>query len=280
MAAAAAIIVLGGSAIGWEAMRTEEGPTAAPTLPAPAPSVVSLEPVTADEFIARGVRRLEADPNGAFLDFDSAFKLRRDGRTAALMGYARSKAHSSPDARRFYALAIDQFGYRPAWVLNNRACEIIKTCRAESAQLAQALDDAEAALGLDPDLLAARYNRARARYFSRLDQTWFLNDERILDLIEQDLAAVLAQHPDAMNLHMLFAEVLVAPAWADSDRLERASEHVVSAVALGRPAKTVTGGPILRRVTAHPGLGARLDPPPPPRQPEPIDPGLADPPAL
>ena len=280
LAATAAAVAIVGSAVGWEASRANEGPPAEPVVavapPAPVSAVVA--PVTADDFIERGLGRLDRDPNGAFLDFSQSFRRRPDGRALALMGYARTKSRSHADALGFYAQAIDRFGYRQAWVLNNRAHEILHAYPNDPTQLAAAAEDARAALAVAPDLIAAKYNSANANYLLRLDrQRKSLDDERVLDLIEQQLADVIDRHPNDLSLHMLMAEVLAVPAWADSDRLDRAVDHLKVAVALGRPAKSVASGPILRRAVQDPVRTARLNSPLPPRVPDPGDPGVAHP---
>ena len=168
LAAAAAVVVVG-AAVEWKAMRGAEAPVTDRVVAAAAPPPVSVavEPVTADDFIARGFLRLVRDANGAFLDFAEAFRRRADGRTVALMGYARTRSHSSSGALEFYSEAIDRFGYRQAWVLNNRAYERIHAHPNDPTEVARAAEDVQAALTVAPDLVAAKYNRARA-VFSRI----------------------------------------------------------------------------------------------------------------
>ena len=109
--------------------------------------------------------------------------------------------------------------------------------------------------------------------------TWRLNDPDLLTAVETDLVPALAAHPDAPRLHMFMAEVFAAPDWADAARLNRAMDHLATAVALGRSPRTVGSGPVLRRLTEQGGNAARLAQAPVTRQPDPADPGVAHPPA-
>lgn len=281
LAVAAAAATVAGAAIGREAMlpasTLDPSPVAAVAPQAP----VAIVPATADEFIARGLQFIaKNDSNAAFADFERAHKLRPDGRSLALMGYAWSKRGRHSHAMPFYTKAIAEFGYGPAWVRNNRACGMIQDHLNDPVALAEAEAEAQAALALDPNLRPAQYNRARARFLSHLDRKgWRLNDQPLLDAIERDLASVHADHPNVARLHVLIAQVLAVPDWADAQRLDRARGHIKSAIALGLPAKTVTGDPMLRRVIDASALAAGSDQSPSTGRGAQIDLGLADPPA-
>lgn len=252
LAAVGVMIAAGVSLAIWDATR----PTQVPSPP------VVVAPRTADEFIARGFEFLgRDDATGAIADFSRAFDLHPDGRTAALIGYACSKGGRHPESIAFYTKAIDQFGYGPAWVRNNRAYGMIQYGLNDPARLERGAEEARVALDLDQSLLAARYNWAKARFLARLDRgTRRLNDRLVLAAIEQDLTAVLEIHRDNIRLHKLMAEVLAAPEWADADRLRRARGHLDAAKSLGQASKAVSPKPDSIRPSNQ------------------VDPGLADPP--
>ena len=81
-----------------------------------------------------------------FGDFSDASRLRPGGGTRALMGYSRTRAGKFDEAAVCYTDAIDKWGYRPAWVLNNRAHARIQIGLNDPKQLSAGLADAEAAL--------------------------------------------------------------------------------------------------------------------------------------
>ena len=279
--ALAAAVAIGGAVVAWLATRPATGPETRQAAVVPISAPAPADPVTADDFVARGFRFLaKGDWSGAFGDFSDASRLRPGGGTRALMGYSRTRAGKFDEAAVCYTDAIDKWGYRPAWVLNNRAHARIQIGLNDPKQLSAGLADAEAALAADPGLDAAHYNRARARYLTGLNRaTWRLNDPDLLTAVETDLVPALAAHPDAPRLHMFMAEVFAAPDWADAARLNRAMDHLATAVALGRSPRTVGSGPVLRRLTEQGGNAARLAQAPVTRQPDPADPGVAHPPA-
>jgi hypothetical protein len=264
------VVAAVGSVAAWEAIRI---PTA---------SNISA-PVTADDFVGRGFHWLNADPAdpiGAYGDFSRAFRLRPDGRTMALMGYARSKGGYHQDAVHLYTSAIEEHRHGPAWVRNNRAHAILQNNLNNPEHLDRAVAEADVALQLDPNLLAARYNRAMAQFLTHRHRTTLRpNDRTVLDAIERDLAAVLEAHPDDLRTHKLTAQVLATPEWADAARLERAREHLAAAVALGQSARSAANSPTLRGLISEEALAARARLRHRGRPVRQIDVGLAHPPA-
>ena len=171
------------------------------------------------------------------------------------MGYARTLAGKHDKAVGHYWQAIDEFHYDEAWVRNNRAYGMIRNAVNQPRELGPALAEAEAALGLDPDLRAARFNRAYGRFFQALDQkSWTLADTGALAEIDRDLAPFLHDGPAAPDLYFLAAQVGAASGGADPARLATAVTHLRRAVELGYPVRMLPYDPVFSR---H--LGRRSD---------------------
>jgi len=251
-------VVVGGSLAGWLATRPaaahESGPVATATPPVPA--LIHTPPRTADDHVARGFKfAAEGDADRAFDEFVAAHTHRKDGWTLALMGYAQTLAGKHDKAVGHYWQAIDEFHYNEAWVRNNRAYGMIRIAVNSPPALGPAIAEAEAALRLDPDLRAARFNRAYGRFFQALDpKSWTLPDPAVRAEIDRDLEPFLRDGPGAPDLYFLAAQVEAASGGADLARLAAAVTHLRRAVELGYPARMLSYDPVFSR---H--LGGRTD---------------------
>jgi hypothetical protein len=288
--AAVGVFLLAGlavlSSLGWQAARgSQAGPerrdsdtdaqgpgrgmptalTSAPPTPVPAepkakPKAVEKDPSTADEFFARGVRRLKAGEKreAARPDFAEANRLRPDGRTWAYLAYCTTSPQNVEAAAACYETAIDK-GYGPAWVHNNRADSLILFALSISgsqrpkahAHLRLAIDEATAAVESDRNLRAAYYNRALARYLLNLDETTEILDDPG-GLCIADVERVIAlEGPSNADLYYEAAQILVAtdpnrPAFRD-----RAIRYLNKAVDLGKRPQAIAGDPVLKMHLAY-----------------------------
>lgn len=276
--ALAVVTVLVGSAVAWVAMRSGGGlPPAVIGQPLPAPA----ELVTAEDFMNHGFGLLgEGQWDRASDAFREAFKHRQDGRTTALMGYCRTRLGEHERATKLYLAAMTS-GYRPAWVHNNRAYGFVQWKMNTPKELGPAVTEADAALALDGDLDAARFNRACARYYQHLvPGEWVLNDPEAVAAIEADLGALLAKGPLAPALYLRAAQVWAASAAGDPARLARAVEHLQAARHLGLPLPDLKRDPILSRwLGERPDFLAVASAPAGTPAGALVDPGLAHPPA-
>jgi tetratricopeptide (TPR) repeat protein len=224
----AAALAVGAAAVGYEARSAEPEP-AAPALMVMTPAA----PQTRDELMAFGMAAVEHGGPGHVIAMGylgEAFRLRPDGRTASLLGYAESRAGHHAAAGDYYHVAHYQFGRREAWVSNNLAYARWHP-NSGHQDFKVAMEAADEAISLDSSLSAAYLNRALARYHRDVDKiTWTLPDP---EPCVADLRHGLAHHPDSMTLQFMAAEVLAAAGEA----------HHAEAVACLREAVRLGGKP-------------------------------------
>jgi hypothetical protein len=241
MLVASALILLA-AAVGYEA-RSAEPESAPATLMVMTP----VTPQTADEYMAFGVAEIERGAPGhvaAMTHLGQAFQLRPDGRTAALLGYAESRAGQHDAAVKLYHSARYQFGLREAWVCNNLA-RAWGHPNNEKQNLSAAIAAADEAIALDSDLRAAYLNRAMARYHRDLDKTtWMLPDP---ELCVVDLKRGLSHYPESMVLQFMAAEILAS---AGETHHAEAVACLREAVRLGRKPSSFAREPAFRKYLA------------------------------
>lgn len=202
------------------------------------------EPQTKAEYLARGHDRLRAGAwDLAILDFSKAMEIEPDGRTAATLSYAYLLAGNDPMATRWSENAVDVFGFREAWALNNYAAALNNQRTLPSAKPTLAIQMTSEVLQAQPRSRAALYNRALAQYRADLDDvTGRLRDPRCL----RDIARVLATGPRPRSLCIDAAQM-----YAAAGPLHHATAAVLATEA-GQQ------GPTIAPVVQHPGLNKTL----------------------
>ena len=203
------------------------------TMPAPQPAVTTIQPFvpTPDNLFRRGGDYLRAgDVASATKDFGDAHRIRPDGPSTAFLAYCHSQVSNHKAAATLYGEAIEKHNYRHAWVHCNRAYSLIRCGSDQDLRLA--IDEADAALAVEPKLRAARLNRAYARFNSGFDAKTRLhaNPEACI----ADLDGVMAEGPYRADLYYKAALMLTAGAAGREDRLARAVTYLREAVRLGR----------------------------------------------
>jgi len=211
--------------------------------PQPQPLAVHSKPSTPDEFFQRGVESLRQNDTAAALkDFDDARRAKPDGRNTAFLAYCHAKSGNHKVAIVLYQEAARDYGYKKAWVHCNRAYSLIRCGSAE--QLRQAIDEATAALGLEPTLRAARLNRAYARFLLNLNpqtQSLWNPDDCLVDL-----EVVMTEGPYTADLCYKAALMLAAASVGREERAARAVNCLRDAVRLGRNPQLLAQEPVFR----------------------------------
>ncbi|WP_439628182.1 serine/threonine-protein kinase [Gemmata sp.] len=231
-AAAAGVVAV---AAAWLAL-----PRAQPPVPEESPiaatqAAFEATPKTADEFFARGLRHLRTGDTGAAVsDFGAANRTSPSGRTSAYLAYAYGLDGFHFPAEAGYRRAMGQ-GYAPAWVHNNLAHDLLQL--GSKAQIQSGIDEANAALALDPNLLPARLNRAMGRLkLSVADpDTYPYSPESLADI-----EAVMRHPAESANLYVAAAHV-TARFGADREECRaRAVGYLREAARLGCPPNSFT----------------------------------------
>ncbi|HKB03753.1 MAG TPA: serine/threonine-protein kinase [Gemmataceae bacterium] len=199
-------------------------------------------PSTAEEFFARGVEFLrEGDVAPALKDFQSAHRARPDGPTTAFLAHCFARSGQHAVAADLYRQALEIHSYRTAWVHNNLAHSLVAL--GTKSVLNEAVAEATRALDLSPNLRAARYNRALARFRVHLDtHTNTLADPACVD----DLREVMKVGPYTIDLYFTAAVILTASADGDEERYATAVGYLRESVKLGRNPKSLAAEPVLK----------------------------------
>jgi serine/threonine protein kinase len=202
-------------------------------------------PTTAEEFFERGcdfLRRHKPDYTAARADFNTSNGMAPDGRTTAFEAYCDGRNGASRASATLYQDAIRKYGYKEAWVYCNLADSLIHCGTRED--LRQAIAAATTALEMDPNLRAARLNRAYARYHFDLDPTTHTL-KNPADCLA-DLDAGMADAPPTAELYYMAALIRAASSEGrDADR-KQAVIYLREAVGLGRDPTTLTKNPVFR----------------------------------
>ncbi|VTT96889.1 serine threonine protein kinase : Putative uncharacterized protein OS=Gemmata sp. Wa1-1 PE=3 SV=1: Pkinase [Gemmataceae bacterium] len=245
-AAAAAAGVLAVAAA-WLAAPPEKPPEPEGSPIAATQAAFEATPRTADEFFARGLGHLRAGDTGAAAsDFGAANRRVPSGRTSAYLAYAHSLDGFSFQAEAAYRRAIDQ-GFAPAWVRNNLAHDLLQL--GSRAQVQQAIDEANAALRLDPNLLPARLNRAMGRLkLSVADPDTYPYSPEAL----ADIEAVMRHPVESANLYSVAAHVTARFGADRDDCRARAVGYLREAVRLGRSPASLSVGPTFAVLQGRP----------------------------
>ena len=206
-------------------------------------SVAAPRPSTPDEFFNRGLEHLRSDDlEAATKDFGNARRINPDGRSTAFLAYCQSRSGTHDAAAILYLKAIKDYGYGAAWVHCNRAYSLIRSGSPQDVRLS--IDESNAALALEPELRAARLNRAYARFLVNFDaktQT-LANPEDCLS----DLEAVMSVGPYTADLYYKAALILTAAAAGREDRYARAVTYLREAVRRGRNPKLLAQEPVFQ----------------------------------
>jgi eukaryotic-like serine/threonine-protein kinase len=206
-------------------------------------AVVHLSPSTPEEFFARGIKFLKTgDTAAAMKDFDNARRTRPDGRSIAFMAYCQNRTGIHAASAALYLKAIEDYGYNVAWVHCNRAYSLIQCGTPEDLRLS--IEEANAALALEPCLRAARLNRVYARFLSGLDpKTQTVADP---ESCLADLNAVMSEGPYSADLYFRAARILTAAGAGREDRYAQAVAYLREAVLRGRNPKLLAQEPVFR----------------------------------
>jgi serine/threonine protein kinase len=220
-------------------------PNAQPQLPQPAlrPNLPS-----SGTYFQRGIKFLrENETVAAQQDFAAAQRLEPSGRNTAYRAYCLAALSNNKAAATLYEEALNKYGYKVAWVHSNRAASLIQ-CGSKT-QLREAIDEATAALALEPDLRAAFLNRAFARFLLELaPATQSLKNP---GACLADLEAVLVNGPYTLDLYFEAAQMLAAGSAGREDRHARAVECLRKAVELGRDPKNLAEDPVFGAHLSH-----------------------------
>jgi serine/threonine protein kinase len=229
-------------------------------------------------FFARGHARFAKARLGqsnwldAHADFQRAYDLRlpyEDPVCRFCMAYCLTRADRHPEAISDYDWVIKR-GYNEAAARNNRAFSCLKR-RLTAQDFKEAEQDLERAIGLDPDLLPPRYNRALLAYYRHLmapPNELVLNGTAVADIryvLDRSPARTRELYSDAATLyvHAILARVpLSLPTGnghADLVRLgprctlpeppspALAAECVERAIAEGQPPTTFARDPFFQQ---------------------------------
>jgi tetratricopeptide (TPR) repeat protein len=263
-AAAAAAGVLAVAAA-WLAVPRAEPPVPEESPIAATQAAFEATPHAADEFFARGLRHLRSGDFGAAVsDFGAANRKAPSGRTSAYLAYAHGLDGFHFQAEAWYRRALGQ-GYAPAWVHNNLAHDLLQL--GSKAQAEQAIDEANAALKLDPNLLPARLNRAMGRHrLSVADPATYPYSPEAL----ADIEAVMRHPVDSAPLCVM-AAYITARFGADREECRaRAVGYLREAVRLGCPPTSLAKNLAFDALKERPdfrALGSVLAAPPPEPRP-------------
>jgi tetratricopeptide (TPR) repeat protein len=190
---------------------------------------------------------------------------RKEGEVYACMAYCRAR-------QGYWGAAIDlsnkatQHGHETAEVWNNLAY----CCSRVASERAHVLPSLKKALQLNPDLPAARYNRAVAAYNARAAQDKVRPDRPLPHQALEDIEQILVTKP-AGSQPYLYAALLYAFALKDlpladqkaKDRFTNCAIRYLKETAARGPAAHLKADPLIRKVlSGHPELDAILTPGP------------------
>ena len=200
-------------------------------------------PSTPEGFFERGVEYLRrGDIAAATRDFGDAQRSKPNGQYIAFLAYCNSLTGIHQGAATLYLDAIEKYGYNTAWVHCNRANSLIQ--RGSPQDLRLAIEEADAALKIEPDLRAARLNRVYARFLSDLNPRTMTiaNPEDCM----ADLDAIISVGPYSADLYYKMALILTAGAADREDRFTRALAYLHEAVQRGRNPRRFAQEPVFK----------------------------------
>jgi hypothetical protein len=254
------LIVAGG--FGWFAIPTAQPATSEPiqtTEP-----VVKKRPATADEHFEQGLVFLRGnDITPAMAEFGTAHRLEPTGRNAAYLAYSHG-FNQFPSAVQFYREAITK-GFEPAWVHNNLARALMAQSTVPENYRA-GVEHANKALELDPNMTAARLNRAMAWSRLRLAKT---GDDIADALVIADIEAGVQQQPNSMGFYVFAAQATVLFGGGREESQARAVGYLKRSVELGRKPTSFAKDPVLGLLAAREDFQqlSRITPGPNPTEP-------------
>jgi serine/threonine protein kinase len=221
-------VVAAGLAVG---LLSSVRPSARETPADPPATSVASEPTTADGYFARGLGSLKAGyVASAMKDFDTANRLRPDGRNTAYFAYCQTRSGSHVAAAALFKEAIEKHGYNAAWVRCDRAYSLAQTGRVPA--LEEAVREATAALDLEPELRPARLNRAYARFLLARRSVPKSSPREVTEPLA-DVRAVLRIGPYTPDLYYEAAEIVVTFGEGREDNLAYAVYCLEQAVRYG-----------------------------------------------
>ena len=237
---------------GWPSLSTTREPLSAATLAA-------REPVTAEEFVARGRQYVRAEKlTPAMSDFLSALDLRRDRTALANAAYCACLSQQ-PDAAIQLGREAVAAGETSAAVYNNLGYAYRKGGRPRLA-----LPPLEEAVRRDPSLRAARYNRAMARHEAAIERGEPGADPGAV----ADMEAALGGGRETAQLYHDAARVFAARAAYDPALRAKAVRCLGEAVRLGKDPAGFSRSPFFSAIAEDPDFQRVMRTVPgPPQQP-------------
>jgi serine/threonine protein kinase len=233
--------LVGSGILAWQfTAGTQPAPA---TQPQPNQAAIHPSPSSPEEFFERGVEYLKTgDTAAAMKEFGNARRIRPDGQNTAFLAYCHSCAGSDRAAEALYREAIEKYGYRTAWVHSNRAYSLIQ--RGSPQDLRFAIEAANAALVLEPNLRAARLNRVYARCLSGINAKppTVADPEGCL----ADLNAVMSVEPYSADLYYEAALILTVLGTGREEYHARAVAYLREAVQRGKNPKRFAQEPVFR----------------------------------
>ncbi len=225
---------------------------------------------TAEDFFARGVLSVRAgDLPAARADFEAAEARSRDPKYPAFLAYTLALMGYPTEAAAAAERAIAG-GARWPEVYTNYGYALAKINRTADAEAALA-----EALGRNPRLPAAKYNRAMNALSARLRAGRTGIDPQAVT----DMRDVLAAGLSSPDLHLHAAQVFTLGGEDDPGLKPAAVEQVAAAIRAGKPAADCANDVIIKFRLRNPGLAAALAtgpgiPPPRPPQFQLVEPPL------
>jgi len=230
-----ALAVAGGLAVG--------GFSAGIVFALPNPPAIERPPETAPEFHGRGLAALHSGKaDAARGDFLSAYERSEDPYDLALAAYCHALTGEQRTAIEWNRVAIAGGADTPE-VRNNLGAALVKTSAFEEAQV-----QLDVALGREPNLQAARYNRAILRYQLALKP---VTRDQLAGAV-QDIGAALASGPTSGELHLDAARIYAFASATDPALADRAFEQLEGAARLGLKPATCLKDPMLKPLGKHP----------------------------
>ncbi|HEX3148033.1 MAG TPA: serine/threonine-protein kinase [Gemmataceae bacterium] len=226
-----------------------EAPVAAPAI---------TEPTTPDEQVDRGLELLaKGFISPAETYFLKAFRAQPEGRSAALIGYCRSRSGDDRAAAQCYKKAIELDRTQPTWVYNNLACSLAQSGTEPKDLLKEAYDAASEAIRRDPGLHVAFHNRAWACYFFNMDRKGRrLTNTNCLAELESDIQKAFADRTNP-DLYLLAALVKVTSSDGHPERLDAAIRLLEDGIRNGLAPNRILNDPVLLvRLGQHPDFVA------------------------
>jgi eukaryotic-like serine/threonine-protein kinase len=204
------------------------------------------EPTTAEGHLERGLDLLgQRMTSVAETHFLKAEALDPDARTAALVGYCRSKLSDDGVAVRWYKLSIARDSASKAWVYNNLAYSLTQSGATSPNLLMEADEAASKAIDQDDTSSTAFHNRAWARYLANLDRKKrCLTDASCLPGLFADLAQALRDRTNP-DLFLLAALVNAASSAGHPERLDIAMNMLHEGIDCGLALSRIKSDPVL-----------------------------------